>query len=126
MFIFNTAIIFKLYQAKKENKENRAGSVTLSKAATGVTIMLVCVSIMFIVFTMPYAIVFHSGIDTGTYKYAVILQLMYLNHSVNIVVYSLTNSRFKKEMIKVLCFWKKNSIQPETDASSSTAITKNG
>ena len=95
MFIFNSLIIAKLLWAKRKSQRGEVNSLALSKAATGVTIMLICLSVMFILFTLPYVIVYKAVNNVSSVTYAVALLLMYANHSSNIIIYSLSNTRFR-------------------------------
>ncbi len=124
MFIFNTAIILKLCVARYK-KKNDTGNVTLSKAAKGVTSMLVGTSVLFILLTMPHAILFDPGMqaDFSGLSRAIVILLMYLNHAINIVAYSFGNRRFRKEMLHLLCSWRGSSIQPLESVTNSTAMS---
>ena len=99
MTLFNVAIILKLTLARFQNKTE---SSSLSKAAKGITVMLIGVSILFITCTLPYAIIYSIDSNLSTYVYAVQAILVYINHSVNIIVYSITNSQFNKELRKLI------------------------
>ena len=116
MFACNIVIVLKLLLAKykKTADNNEIGNMSLSKAAKGITIMLISVSVLFIVCTLPYAVIYQVRIDVSTYSYAVIILLMYTNHSVNIIVYSFTNKQFKKEMQRMLfrCNVNSNRVMP--------------
>ena len=87
----------------KSTDTNKSGNVSLTKAAKRITIMLVSVSVLFIVCTLPYAVVYQVDLNVSTYSYTVIILLMYTNHSVNIVVYYTTNNQFRKELRKMIC-----------------------
>ena len=106
MVITNTLIIIKLVVEKRRKQNPQLAKSSLSKAAHSVTIMLLGTSLLFIVLTMPYAILYKLNSDMSTYDYAIIFIFVYSNHSFNVIVYTLTNSQFRKEMIK-LCFCKK-------------------
>ncbi len=124
MFIFNTAIIFKLFVAKYQ-KSTDTGNVTLSKAAKGVTSMLVGTAILFILLTTPHAILFDPGMqaDLSGLSRAIVVLLMYSNHAINIVAFSIGNHRFRREMLQLLCSWRGASVLPLETGSNSSAIT---
>ncbi len=124
MFIFNTLIVIKLLMVKWENRLGETGSnVTLSKAATGVTIMLICTAIMFILLTLPYVIVYKSVNNVSSLAYTAALLLMYGNHSGNILIYSSANSRFKKAMKRsVLSCIGRGKVGHEETSTGSSAI----
>ena len=107
MTLFNVAIILKLALARFQNKTE---SSSLSKAAKGITVMLIGASVLFITCTLPYAIVYSIDSNLSTYVYAVQAILVYINHSVNIIVYGITNGQFNKELRKLVgC--KRNKIE---------------
>ena len=115
MLACNIAIVLKLLLAKykKTTDNNEIGNMSLSKAAKGITVMLISVSVLFVICTLPYAVIYQVQIDVSTYSYAVIILLMYTNHSVNIIVYSFTNKQFKKEMQRMLyCSFKSSRVMP--------------
>ena len=116
MTLFSVAIILKLTLARFQNKTE---SSSLSKAAKGITVMIIGVSILFITCTLPYAIIYSIDSNLSTYVYAVQAILVYINHSVNIIVYSITNSQFNKELRKLIgC--KGNKI--DSSCSNQTSI----
>ncbi len=117
MFTCNVGIIVKLLWSKFGEKESKTGN-TLSKAATGITVMLVSVCALFIACTLPYAVLYQVNIDVSTYSYAAIILLMYSNHTFNIIVYSLTNSQFKRELLRVFCRSKDNQVHSTTEGST--------
>ncbi len=113
MFIFNSLIIGKLLWAKRKSRNGQVDSLALSKAATGVTVMLVSVSVMFIVFTLPYVIVYKAVNNVSSIAYAVALLLMYVNHSANIIIYSSANSIFKRALKQsVLSCCNRGKVKP--------------
>ena len=74
MLVCNIGIISKFILAKTGKKtEGNA----LSKGAMRITVMLVGVSILFVVCTLPYAVMYQVHLDISTYSYAVIILLMY-------------------------------------------------
>ncbi len=115
MFLCNTAIIGKLLHAKHSG--SKSGASSLSKGAKRITMMLLGVSLLFVVCTMPYAVLYQVNLSYSTYSYAAIILFMYTNHSVNIIVYSVTNIQFRREFLKLLKldrYFGGNSVQPDT------------
>ena len=110
--IANTLIIIKLVIEKRRKQNPQSAKSSLSKAANSVTTMLLGTSLLFIVLTMPYAILYNIHSDMSTYVYAIIFILVYSNHSLNVIVYTLTNSQFRKEMIKLCCCKKRVMVYP--------------
>ena len=92
MIVFNTAIVVKLFFAKKSGNQS-----SLSKAARGATMMLVGTCIIFVVLTIPKASMYKVSSGLSTYLHVFITLLMYTNHTINILVYTLSNSQFRKE-----------------------------
>ena len=119
MIIANCMIIFKFMMAKWQNRRGGTESVSqaLSKSAVKGTAMLVTVSTAFIILTGPVAIGFNaygSSIHPMLYGPAVLLQ--YLNHSINAVLYCVTGSKFRHELMKVFHHYK-----PKRRSTSSVA-----
>ena len=125
MIIVNCMIIFKFMMAKWQNHRRGTESVNqaLSKSAVKGTVMLVTVSTAFIVLTGP------SAIGTAVYEgympvmvYGTVILLQYLNHSVNAVLYCITGSRFRHELMKVFgCYKLKRSTSSMPTNSMSMA-----
>ena len=86
MSIINLAIMFKLCQAKFQNNKDNKNS--LSKATKGITVMLIGASMLFITCTLPHTILYENHSDFSIYAYAVLVLLIYVNHSVNIIVHT--------------------------------------
>ena len=112
MVIANTLIIIKLVIEKRRKQNPQSAKSSLSKAANSVTTMLLGTSLLFIVLSMPYAILYNIHSDMSTYVYAIIFILVYSNHSLNVIVCTLTNSQFRKEMIKLCCYKKRVMVYP--------------
>ena len=85
MLVCNIGIISKFILAKTGKK---AEGNALSKGAMRITVMLVGVSILFVVCTLPYAVMYQVHLDISTYSYAVIILLMYTNHSILLQIFS--------------------------------------
>ena len=104
MIIVNCMIIFKFMKAKWQSCRGGTESVSqaLSKSAVKGTVMLVTVSTAFIVLTGPIAIgraVYAEGMPWLVFGVVILLQ--YLNHSINAVLYCISGSRFRHELMKV-------------------------
>ena len=126
MFIFNIAIVSKLLIAKWQQKTGGgAGSVTLSKTSHSVTIMLVGICVLFAILTTPYAVMYNVSSNISSYSYAIWYQLVYINHSVNFLVYMVTNKSFRRELIKKLCpNLGITKVQPFEDSTAKDSVTK--
>ena len=119
MTIVNVAITGKLLFSKLGSNQNVSSS--LSKAAKGITIMLLGTSLMFIILTLPYAVMYSVHADMSTYGYTFILLLLYCNHSFNIIIYSIGNTQFKKEVFKLFCCGKFIQVHP-SDTATGTEV----
>ncbi len=58
------------------------------------SVMLVCICILFAITTTPYALMYGVNSDVTTITYAVMFQLVYINHSANFIVYVISNKRY--------------------------------
>ena len=128
MIIVNCMIIFKFMMAKWQNRRGGTESVSqaLSKSAVKGTVMLITVSTAFIILTGPMAIglaVYGDSIPTIVQGSLILLQ--YLNHSINAVLYCITGSRFRHELMKVLgCYTQKWRSSPSM-GTNPTSMTTN-
>ena len=105
MVIANCMIIFKFMMAKWQNRRGGTESVSqaLSKSAVKGTVMLVTVSTAFIILTGPMAIclVVYGDNRIPFLVHGSVVLLQFLNHSINSVLYCITGSRFRHELIKI-------------------------
>ena len=130
MIIANCMIIFKFMMAKWQNRRGGTESVNqaLSKSAVKGTVMLVTVSTAFIILTGPRAIgltVYAEDILDYPIVYATVILLQYLNHSINAVLYCISGSRFRNELMKVFgCYKpKRRSSSMATSSTSRSMVT---
>ncbi len=70
----------------------------MSKISDSVTIMLVAVCVFFAAMTTPYAAMYGINSDVSTLKYALMLQGIYINHSMNFAVFMIFNKRYRAEV----------------------------
>ena len=100
MFTANCLIISKFMMAKWNNRNNGSESVNQpsSKSAVKGSVMLLTVSFAFIILTAPISIAFSTMDDPPVMVYGVVIILLYLNHSINGVLYSISGSRFRHEL----------------------------
>ena len=107
----NTAIAFKFMRAKcKSNRSNSTESTNqaLVKAATRGTAMVVTVSVTFLLLTAPTAVIAASHrlywVAKKVHLYRVFMNTtQYLNHSINGILYCTVGSRFREEILKIIC-----------------------
>ena len=100
MLTVNCLIIFKFMIAKWKSRQGGTESVNqaLSKSATKGTVMLLTVSFAFVILAGPISIR-NSIEDPPQLLYGVTVILQYLNHSINGVLYCITGSRFRHELM---------------------------
>ena len=127
MIIVNCMIIFKFMMTKWQNRRGGTESVSqaLSKSAVKGTVMLLTVSTAFIILTGPYAIGYGVyGNDIPPMLYGPVILLQYLNHSINAVLYCITGSRFRHELMKVFgCYTPKRRSTSSTGTNSASIVT---
>ena len=126
MIIVNCMIIFKFMMAKWQNRRGGTESVSqaLSKSAVKGTVMLVTVSTAFIVLTGPASLaVAIFGDDLPVMVYGVTVLLQYLNHSINAVLYCISGSRFRNELMKVFGCYKPKRRSTSSMASNSSSMS---
>ena len=126
MAIANSMIIFKFMMAKWQNRRGGTESVSqaLSKSAVKGTVMLVTVSTAFIILTGPRGIgltVYAEDILDYPIVYATVILLQYLNHSINAVLYCISGSRFRNELMKVFGCYTQKRRSTSSMATSSTS-----
>ena len=107
MFTANCLIILKFMIAKWDKRHSSTEPVNqaLSKSAIKGTVMLLTVHFAFIILTAPISIAFSIMDDPPVMAYGVTILLLYLNHSINGVLYSISGSRFRHELKNLfLCY----------------------
>ena len=112
MFAANCLIILKFMAAKWQSRHGGTESVNqgLSKSATKGSAMLLTVSFAFIILTSPIVIAFAITEEPPRLIYGITVILQYLNHSINGVLYCITGSRFRQELINLFkLLWNKEN-----------------
>ena len=118
MFMTNFTIVFKFMAAKCKSNSTESTNQALSKAATRGTAMVVTVSVTFLLLTAPTGVAYGQSFiirleDVPSYRVFMNLT-QYLNHSINGVLYIIVGSRFRNELLKILC----RNERPETIRNS--------
>ena len=106
MFFLNFAIIVKFTTAKCGDDSTQSTSQSLNKFATRGTVNVVTVSLTFIVLTAPAAVDQALGKSLSlTYPIydAAMIGMQHLNHSINGLLYCIVGSKFRRELLKLLC-----------------------
>ena len=104
MFMSNFAIVFKFMKAKCRSNSTESTNQALVKSATRGTAMVITVSVIFLILTASYAV--HRTLPNVIqlpFYYVFMNFTQYLNHSINGVLYCIVGSRFRNELLKVLC-----------------------
>ena len=130
MFAANCLIIFKFFMAKWKNRHGETGSVNqaMSKSAVKGSVMLLTISFAFVILTSPICIN-NLMKDPPRLLYGITVILQYLNHSINGVLYCITGSRFRQELIGLfnVCGTKTSSAtNTNTSCVNSIAMAMSG
>ena len=124
MFMTNFAIVFKFMAAKCKSNSTEFTNQALAKSANRGTAMVVTVSVTFLILTAPTAVYMAMPHVIRLPKNPVYQLFMnvtqYLNHSINGVLYCIVGSRFRNELLKILC---KKERTFESSASYSVGNT---
>ena len=110
MTITNFAIVLKFLRAKcgsAQNDSTESSNQALVKSATRGTAMVFIVSFTFLILTAPV------GVDNALTKVIRLGQIplyrvfmnstQYLNHSINGLLYCIVGSRFRSELLQLIC-----------------------
>ena len=107
MFLVNGAIIYKFVGVSCTSGQGGTESTNqaLIKSANKGTAILVTVSITFLVLTGPLAVLDKTvDVQLDPIVYAIILIMRYVNHSINAVLYCISGTRFRNELMKTFPF----------------------
>ena len=85
--------------------------------------MVVTVSLTFILLTAPVAMDQASGkiLSRNPVYYAFQIIMRYLNHSINGVLYCIVGSKFRRELLKLLCKRRTSANVPVRSLSQSSS-----
>ena len=126
MVTANSLIILKFMMAKLRNRHDGTESVNqaLSKSAVKGSVMLLTVSFAFIILTGPMS-VYTSMIenDPPIIVYGITAILTYLNHSINGLLYCISGSRFRHELIDLFECSSKKTATSSVANSNITSIS---
>ena len=126
MIITNTVIIYKLMSIKKKERkeESNPAGQAISKSATKGTAMLIVVSLMFVVLTVPMAIArYLNSLDTPWVQVPSYI-MQHVNHSINGVLYCIVGSKFRRELFKILpCCSRRNRVENQSLTETGNSVT---
>ena len=127
MFMTNFAIVFKFMASKCKSNSTESTNQALAKSATRGTAMVVTVSVTFLILTAPtavYTALPHVIPLSENPEYQVFMNItQYLNHTINGVLYCIVGSKFRNELLKILCKNCKKERTVESSASYSVGNT---
>ena len=105
MVLTNGAIIYKFMQAScaRDQGGTESTNQALSKSANKGTAMLITVSLTFLILTGPISL-FYLNIQIDPVPNRVFLIMRYTNNSINAVLYCVSGSRFRNELMKTFPF----------------------
>ena len=112
--------------AKLKNRQDGSESVNqaLSKSAVKGSVMLLTLSFAFIILTGPICITYTITVDPPVKVYGATVILVYLNHSINGVLYSISGSRFRHELMDLFhCRKRKRTGFSNTSISHISSTT---
>ena len=105
LLLLNLIIIIGLCRVQQQRATMHAEGTTTKSTLTGMTSMLISVSVVFLILTTPYSVFIIFAIAQGR----LIVNLLYisyilqaLNHSINLWLYCLTGTKFRKEFIAMI------------------------
>ena len=122
MTITNCAIMYKFLRAKFQSRRDGTESTNqaLSKSAVRGCLMLVTVSVTFVILTGPGSLVYSITHYPHPITEAVIRIVTNLNHAINGILYCIVGSRFRKEVLDIVCCRKKKN-RSQTNISTSVS-----
>ena len=106
MVLTNGAIIYTFMRAScaRDQGGTESTNQALSKSANKGTAMLITVSLAFLILTGPSAVFAVISHQADPLQRAAIVILRYINHSINAVLYCVSGSRFRSELMKTFPF----------------------
>ena len=119
MLLANIAITYKFITAKLRTRQGGTESTVqaLSKSAMKGTAMLLTVSFVFIILMAPIGVANLIWVKIPNLVLGVTVTLEYVNHGINGVLYCISGSRFRAELVKTFDCFKKNSNFRTTNIS---------
>ena len=121
--LYNICVLL-WYLRNSTESTNRA----LVKVATRGTAMVVTVSVTFLLLTTPTAVNMTQSLETQLSNNPLYRAFMnftlYLNHSINGVLYVVVGTKFRSELLKLICRRKERS--QSTSSSQTSHISRSG
>ena len=103
MVLTNGSIIYK-FMMIHDQSGTESTNQALGKSANKGAAMLITVSLAFLILTGPVAVTYFITLGRDLILRAVIVLMRYTNHSINAVLYCVSDSRFRNEMMNTFSF----------------------
>ena len=127
MVLTNGAIIYKFMRAScaRDQGGTESTNQALAKTANKGTTMLITVSVAFLILTGPVAVTYFIALGPDLVLRAIIVLMRYTNHSINAVLYCVSGSRFRNELIKTFPFHLCTKRRVRLQADSNVVLNAN-
>ena len=126
MLITNFAIVFKFMKAKfKSNKSTKTTNQALAKSSTRGTAMVVTVSVTFLLLNSLEGLknaIPRLVIEEIPWYRVVMNFTSYLNHSINGVLYCIVGTRFRTELLKIVCRKERSEVISSSQSINDTSL----
>ncbi len=130
MITCNSIIITKITRSKIKRHSMTEINKQMQKSQTSsVTFMLISVSLTFILLTAPSRIVTLIGYtDENYYRWRLFFVgtvfLIHINHSVNFLLYSISGSKFREELVWLFCRKRKYAQHSQSGRSQPASVSE--
>ena len=129
IFIGNALIIYRLIIAQIKRRKNMNVDSSKQVGVGSITLMLIVISLMFLITTLPITIFFAQrkvwfdygsldGLVKVQFTYSVVTMLNYGNSMINFWLYFLSGRKFRHTFVAIFCPCRKQATQSTTMASS--------
>jgi len=133
----NVLIVFKLVQSRRKVKKDASNSESRSASKakqSNMSVLLVCLNFVFIICTLPVCVYFIGeaywipqdvprNVQQQDPWWALVNIMLYTNNTSNFILYILTGSRFREEVIKLFTFRRRNVVHVQNSAVNDTMET---
>ena len=120
----NALICFKMLKRKKVIVPGTSGQLANQKAQRG-TFMLLSASFLFCACTAPVSVYYMITYQIPLMTNALLVNLGYLNHGINFVLYVISGTKFRSEFKRKFCCPKRVTGQGSATVSTVTSGSRN-
>ena len=122
MLLANAAIIYKLMYIKYKGISHTNESV--SKSSTRGSVMVVTISLAFIILTSPRAVdsALEQYISSYPYGSLFIITMVYINHSINGILYCIFGEKFRNKFLKIMPCCRKERVRSRSISTSMSSV----